>query len=457
MSHINQPPSSILYQSKSQKVTLIDIPFSISLSQGTPDHPCTDQLYSSPPLEKCYPSLEPRSLKAEQRVQEHLSSHCLAPSPFPHHWLVHGLAKVRAEFPFAFCSKRRTGFPKPGLRNKVQAKGETPEPFAKNLAESEMKVPSSDSKRGGWREPQVPLILSSAASSNGSEVLRATDLTNRVINNPSPQPILAHVVHPDRHYRIPPFATLMLSKVGQREASHFSRMATKIYPEPSLSAAPGQFDFILLDPPWDNKSVRRSKTYGTPSKADENPLHILQEMLGKHMAPGALVGCWVTNKLSVRSAALRAFDIWGVELVEEWAWLKTTVHGEPVCDLDGSMRRPYETLLMGRTADLTFDAFDNVTATQSTTKRLIVSVPDLHSRKPCLRELIEPMMRDKTSYRALEVFARNLTARWWSWGDEVLKYNWEGYWTKAAAPDHTDCQVEFETGAQIPEGKYEIL
>ncbi|KAL8807292.1 MAG: hypothetical protein Q9182_000797 [Xanthomendoza sp. 2 TL-2023] len=378
--------------------------------------------------------MEPRSLKAEQRVQEHLSSHRLAPSPFLHEWLVHCLAEVRAEFPLDFCSKRRTTFPKPGLRNKVQAKGETLEPSAENLAESEMKVPSSDVKCGGWRESQVPLILSSSASSDGSEVLRATDLMNRVINNPSAQPIHARVAHPDRHYRIPPFATLMLSKVGQREASYFSRMAIKIYPEPSLSAAPGQFDFILLDPPWDNKSVRRSKTYETPSKTDVDPMHILQEMLGKHMAPGALVGCWITNNSRVRNAALRAFDFWGVDLVEEWAWLKTTVHGEPVCDLDGRMRRPYETLLMGRTADVTFDAFDNITATQPTTKRLIVSVPDLHSRKPCLKELIEPMMRDKTSYRALEVFARNLTAGWWSWGDEVLKYNWEAYWTEAAAP-----------------------
>ncbi|KAL8685367.1 MAG: hypothetical protein Q9224_005845 [Gallowayella concinna] len=450
MSHIIQAPSSILYQSKGRDVTLIDIPLSISLAQGTPDHPCTDQLYSSPPLEKCYPSMEPRNLKAKEKVEEHLSYHHLAPSSFLHEWLVHGLAELRAEFPHAFCFMRRTAFAKPGLRSKVQAKGETLEPIAENPAESEMKVPGSDFKFGRWREPQGPSTLFSPASSNASEVPRATEVMNRVINNPSAQPILVHVAESDRHYRIPPFATLMLSKLGQREASHFSRMATKIFPEPSLSAAPGQFDFILLDPPWDNKSVRRSKTYGTRSTADEDPIQVLQEMLGKHMAPGALVACWITNKSSVREVALQTFDIWGVELVEEWAWLKTTVHGEPVCDLDGRMRRPYETLLMGRTANVTFDGFDNATATQCTTKRLIVSVPDIHSRKPCLKEIIEPMMRDRTNYRALEVFARNLTAGWWSWGDEVLKYNWEGYWTKAAAPDNTGCQVGSEKGARSP-------
>ncbi|KAL8716853.1 MAG: hypothetical protein Q9181_008386, partial [Wetmoreana brouardii] len=232
-------------------------------------------------------------------------------------------------------------------------------------------------------------------------------------------------------YRVPPLATFMFAKVGQREASHFSDAACKILSEPTMSAAPGQFDFILLDPPWDNKSVRRSETYQTRRKAEEDPLTVLREMLGRHIAPGGLVACWITNKESVRAAALETFWIWGVELIEEWAWLKTTIHGEPVCKVDGIIRRPYEVLLIGRSRNLTSDADEDSDLIRSVRKRLVVGVPDLHSRKPCLKTLIEPMMLDKSNYRALEIFARHLTAGWWSWGDEVLKYNWEGYWTKA--------------------------
>ena len=73
-----------------------------------------------------------------------------------------------------------------------------------------------------------------------------------------------------------------------------------------------------------------------------------------------------------------------------------------------------------------------VSATQSTLcepmRRVIASVPDFHSRKPCLKELIEPLMAERADYRALEVFARNLVAGWWSWGDECTKFNEESFW-----------------------------
>ncbi|KAL8749646.1 MAG: hypothetical protein Q9199_007558 [Rusavskia elegans] len=316
---------------------------------------------------------------------------------------------------------------RPAHHKKDQVQKETPQIVEEGTQESEIKPP--ERRTGVLREPQGPLILSSSTTTEHG-IPQASDLANKVIGNLSARPVLIHVGHPDRKYSIPPLSIFMLSNVGHREASHFSKMATKLFPEPSPSAAPGQFDFILLDPPWENRSVRRSKTYGSRRKTDEDPMHILSGMLGKHMAPGALVACWITNKASVRDAALDAFESWGVELVEEWAWLKTTVHGEPICDLDGSMRRPYESVLVGRTLDMTFDRFDDSASPKATTKRLITGVPDLHSRKPCLKEIIEPMMWDSSSYRALEIFARNLTAGWCSWGNEVLKYQWKGHWTE---------------------------
>jgi len=60
-------------------------------------------------------------------------------------------------------------------------------------------------------------------------------------------------------------------------------------------------------------------------------------------------------------------------------------------------------------------------------RRVLVGVPDLHSRKPNLKSIFEQVMK-KEKYEALEVFARNLTAGWWGWGDEVLKFQSEEYW-----------------------------
>ena len=65
-------------------------------------------------------------------------------------------------------------------------------------------------------------------------------------------------------------------------------------------------------------------------------------------------------------------------------------------------------------------------------RRVIVGVPDLHSRKPNLKVLFEHLLgKREREFEALEIFARNPTAGWWSWGNEVLKFLMEEYWTEA--------------------------
>ena len=63
-------------------------------------------------------------------------------------------------------------------------------------------------------------------------------------------------------------------------------------------------------------------------------------------------------------------------------------------------------------------------------KRVIAAVPDLHSRKPCLKELIEPFMPDAKDYSALEIFGRYAVKGWSVWGDEALKFNADMYWVE---------------------------
>ena len=148
---------------------------------------------------------------------------------------------------------------------------------------------------------------------------------------------------------------------------------------------------------------------------------------------------------------MQAFDAWDVHLVEEWYWLKVTTGGLPVTDVRGVWRKPYEALLIGRKAAQQIDDEDvggqPIPAVAEMKRRVIVAVPDVHSRKPCVKTLVEGAFGfEEGKYRALEVFARNLTAGWWAWGDECLRFQWEGWWSSG---DDSDDREKCSQGAKV--------
>lgn len=191
-----------------------------------------------------------------------------------------------------------------------------------------------------------------------------------------------------------------------------------------LADAP-EFDLIVLDPPWPNRSARRRK--GNYRVADS--LQDLRQTLSlipiaAHLAPEGLVAVWVTNKPSVvqlLTGPTGMFAEWGLEQVDEWTWLKVTTAGEPIIDINSAWRRPWERILIARRR--------GSGRKLPCRGRVIISVPDLHSRKPNLRGVFEDILTQ--GYRGLEVFARNLTAGWWSWGDQALKFQGPEHWVES--------------------------
>lgn len=273
--------------------------------------------------------------------------------------------------------------------------------------------------------------------------MSAQEIGNRLISNSSESEyflklhVSSDIDGGPPTYKLPPRSSFLLSTIDARSARTFSESAYATLPKRSKSAGPGQFDLVLLDPPWENRSVRRSKKYETMQSRNHNehmdPLTALTGILGQHIAPEGLVGCWITNKATVQEKAMQLLESWGVEVDEQWVYLKVTSKGEPVTELGGLWRKPYEVLLIGRKV-AKGETGERLRATgeregEVLRRRLIISVHDLHSRKPNLKELFEPILPDPEAYRALEMFARNLTAGWWAWGDECLKYNWTGNWS----------------------------
>ena len=442
MTSIAQPRTAILHASPTTSTVLIDIPLSIALAQHLTPPLCSEPLklpLSTPALTAPYPSTEPKSKKARQRVIERLGDDGKA--VIDEDWIREELDGVRRAWTGEWCTERKIG---PGLTNsrrkrrKRKKSDETKADAGDSHDEVPVEAPNlcySAIGEHSWEATHAslnPLILP-AVGNAPREHLYVYEAGNRLVSNDLTEDLDLTLYISENsendlpNFILPPLSSFFLSNIDHRSAQNFSQSAFKLLPEQSKSAGPGQFNLVLLDPPWSNRSVRRSKRYEIMKSrkersGDSDPLLGLKDRLGQHIAPGGLVGCWITNKAMVREEALRLFDSLGVELEEEWVWLKVTSQGEPVTELEGLWRKPYEILLLGR------KAIEDVSSNKATRRRLLIAVPDLHSRKPNLKELFEPMLPDSKNYRGLELFARTLTAGWWAWGDECLRYNWSGFW-----------------------------
>eukprot|EP00038_Savillea_parva_P026177 m.51961 g.51961 ORF g.51961 m.51961 type:complete len:493 (-) comp7346_c0_seq1:58-1536(-) len=193
------------------------------------------------------------------------------------------------------------------------------------------------------------------------------------------------------------------------------------------------FDLIVVDPPWENKSVRRGGgAYATL------PNDTLEDLpVARLCHPGTLVAVWCTNKARhVRFVEDELFRAWGVTHVATWHWVKVRPHGDFVHPLDSPHKKPYEPLLIARCGA---GALSDVGGPQHPITPVppegtFVSVPSpQHSRKPILADLLMPYvcprdlkgapgMEGGPPPQCLELFGRNLLPGWTTWGNDVLRF-----------------------------------
>ena len=406
--------SKMLFQNRDQTVTLLDIPRTISLGQNLPDQPLKRVLLSSPAIQEPYPSTEPKSNAARARVLSRMGS---VDNTYNYSVFIRaGLEEISRIPDVKWCLPRELSSLK------------CPQPSKKRNIDH---MHFSNDSLGQIEEPGNIVFLDNGRLAGAflykCTVTEAEGLV--AIQNPTLASSAVIISVPPSIYDIPAQAGVILCTINSKTAATFSKVVLQLYASTTPSSGSGQFDFILLDPPWQNRSATRSKTY--KNICDDDPMVVLRDVLGRHIAPAGFVACWITNKPSARWSALACFQAWNVSLIEEWVWMKTTANGEPVYDLDGLWRKPYEILLLGRKLEPHMQTIPrlNIDTISTIQRRLIVAVPDVHSRKPCLKDLIEPLMSDPMNYRALEIFARNMTAGWLAWGDEAMRFNWSGYWS----------------------------
>ncbi|XP_014209810.1 methyltransferase-like protein 4, partial [Copidosoma floridanum] len=176
-----------------------------------------------------------------------------------------------------------------------------------------------------------------------------------------------------------------------------------------------KYDFIVLDPPWWNKSIRRKKAQFRESSYNMMYNEELMEIpIGDLLSTNGIVAVWCTNSASqIKSVLEDIFPAWNVIFRAKWYWLKVTQSGKPVCNYNESHgKQPYEQLIIGSTATVNVNVPD---------KKVIISVPSaIHSHKPPLIELFKSYLPEHP--QCLEIFARYLLPGWISWGLEVLKF-----------------------------------
>ncbi|KAF7213455.1 N(6)-adenine-specific methyltransferase METTL4 [Nothobranchius furzeri] len=290
------------------------------------------------------------------------------------------------------------------------------------LCEMAKELPLVEDEQKKWTQPLV----------TGESCASHVDLFSQVTENKQGYAVVVPLM--GEEYVIPPNAAFLLSDF------------TRLQP---LVQCGRRFDLIVIDPPWENKSVKRSRRYSflPSSQLKRLPIPSLASQ-------DCLVVTWVTNRPShLRFVHDELYPHWGVQVLADWFWVKVTTSGEYVFPIDSQHKKPYEILVLGRycSADTSRKPSE---IPKIEDKCVIVSVPSaLHSQKPSLSEVLRPFVGAEAE--CLELFARSLQPRWTSWGNEVLKFQHISYFNltpaEACKDEATDdCTDEFSVPLREP-------
>lgn len=390
--------SPILFANGDKTVVLLDLPMSIAFAQYLEPSPIPRQLLSCKPQTAPYPSNDPKHENARQRLLSTTSASDRVYHEEVQSLIRQSLHEIHSSYLGPWCLERQVFDDSPTQNSLCHGRSRPPSPHQKHEAE---------------RLP--PLILSLSLT----EVRNLQSLGDSMAVNFFHEETRLKIA--DRIFRIPPISAFLLSDVTL-PPDLFSAFVKSLLQD-SDDPATGVFDLVVVDPPWTNRSVRRSQNYATSEDQIDDPFDAIEFVFEEHVAIGGVVAIWITNKELIRTKVVQKLRQRGFEFLEEWIWLKVTAEGEPITPLEGLWRHPYEICLIFRYWRC------SGSLCSLPRRRILVACPDLHSRKPSLKQLTELLFSELQLKWCLEIFARNLTAGWVSWGKEALKYANEQAWS----------------------------
>lgn len=201
-----------------------------------------------------------------------------------------------------------------------------------------------------------------------------------------------------KEYIIPPHSFFILSDINKC----YQKLKDKKY------------DFILLDPPWKNKFIRRKKRKCIKKGYEMMENDTISDIpINTLLSHSGLVGIWCTNSIRhMEDVKNLFFPKWGLEYVSTWFWVKVTSCGEAVCSFSNSSgKKPYERIIFGCRPKRNLRNPEE--------QRCILSVPSaLHSHKPPLTDVLNEYLPENP--QCLELFARYLLPGWTSVGNQVI-------------------------------------
>ncbi|KAH7567307.1 hypothetical protein JRO89_XS07G0047800 [Xanthoceras sorbifolium] len=262
-----------------------------------------------------------------------------------------------------------------------------------------------------WQAPMYEITLNyqqSSAIDHCSEQ-SVLPLFNSLVANETNDDVEADVLN--RKYILPRGGCFYMSDLGQIH-----------------SLIPVESDYgvnlIVIDPPWENGSAHQKSMYPTLPNRYFLSLPIRQLT----HTDGALVALWITNREKLHNFVEKElFPAWGVKYAATFYWLKVKADGSLISELDLFHHRPYECLLLGYCSREVSNLENRSTPRPVKDDQIVISIPGDYSRKPPVGALLLEHAPGPKPARCIELFAREMTAGWISWGNEPLHFQESKY------------------------------
>lgn len=141
-----------------------------------------------------------------------------------------------------------------------------------------------------------------------------------------------------------------------------------------------KFDFIVIDPPWQNRYIKRlKKTNRKQSYYTMPDDDIMKIPIENYTHKNSVVIIWCTNSQTHLDAIEGKFLAkWNLKITGKWKWIKVDKCGEMFCSFDGS-KKPYESIIV-------CSHVENKNPCDSLLRSLVIfsNPSSIHSHKPPL-------------------------------------------------------------------------